>query len=72
MNEEARCPVTGGNAKHAAGGGTSNRDWWPNQLKVELLRQLRADETSPEKKEALLEAILLSVNGIAAGLQNTG
>ena len=25
--------------KHAAGGGTSNRDWWPNQLKVELLHQ---------------------------------
>ena len=25
--------------QHAAGGGTSNRDWWPNALKVELLRQ---------------------------------
>ncbi len=25
--------------KHAAGGGTSNRDWWPNQLRVDLLRQ---------------------------------
>src|SRR6187399_353136 len=25
--------------KHAAGGGTSNRDWWPNQLKLELLHQ---------------------------------
>jgi catalase-peroxidase len=25
--------------QHAAGGGTSNRDWWPNQLKVELLHQ---------------------------------
>ena len=43
-----------------------------NYIQVELLRQLRADETDPEKKEALLEAILLSVNGIAAGLQNTG
>ncbi len=27
------CPVTG------HGGGTSNRDWWPNQLRVDLLRQ---------------------------------
>ncbi len=30
----ARCPF-----HHTAGGGTSNRDWWPNQLKVELLHQ---------------------------------
>jgi catalase-peroxidase len=26
-------------AKHAAGGGTSNNDWWPNHLKLELLHQ---------------------------------
>ncbi|OYV87786.1 MAG: catalase-peroxidase, partial [Planctomycetia bacterium 21-64-5] len=25
--------------QHAAGGGTSNRDWWPNRLKIELLHQ---------------------------------
>jgi catalase-peroxidase len=25
--------------KHAAGGGTSNRDWWPNQLRLDLLHQ---------------------------------
>jgi catalase-peroxidase len=31
---EAGCPVD-----HAAGGGTSNRDWWPNQLRLDLLRQ---------------------------------
>jgi catalase-peroxidase len=30
----AKCPVN-----HAAGGGTSNRDWWPNQLRLDLLRQ---------------------------------
>jgi catalase-peroxidase len=34
MSIEAKCPFN-----HAAGGGTSNRDWWPNQLKVELLNQ---------------------------------
>jgi catalase-peroxidase len=34
MSTEAQCPFT-----HAAGGGTANRDWWPNQLKVELLHQ---------------------------------
>ncbi|QEG34010.1 catalase/peroxidase HPI [Bythopirellula goksoeyrii] len=25
--------------KHTAGGGTTNRDWWPNELKLELLSQ---------------------------------
>jgi catalase-peroxidase len=34
MSSEAKCPF-----KHTAGGGTSNRDWWPNQLKLELLHQ---------------------------------
>ena len=34
MSTEAKCPF-----HHAAGGGTSNRDWWPNQLRVELLNQ---------------------------------
>ncbi|HEY2826417.1 MAG TPA: catalase/peroxidase HPI [Pirellulales bacterium] len=34
MSTEAKCPF-----HHVAGGGTSNRDWWPNQLKLELLSQ---------------------------------
>jgi len=29
-----KCPV-----HHTAGGGTSNRDWWPNQLRLDILRQ---------------------------------
>ncbi|MBC8141189.1 MAG: catalase/peroxidase HPI [Armatimonadetes bacterium] len=29
----------GGELKQAAGGGTRNRDWWPNQLNVNILRQ---------------------------------
>ena len=35
----SKCPFTDGDRKHTAGGGTSNRDWWPNQLKLELLHQ---------------------------------
>ncbi|MBW9268126.1 MAG: catalase/peroxidase HPI [Candidatus Thiodiazotropha sp. (ex. Lucinisca nassula)] len=31
---ENRCPF-----HHTAGGGTTNRDWWPNQLRLEILRQ---------------------------------
>lgn len=38
-NGEAKCPFHGGAIKQAAGGGTSNRDWWPNQLKLNILRQ---------------------------------
>ncbi|WP_343583186.1 catalase/peroxidase HPI [Herbaspirillum sp.] len=34
MSNEAKCPFN-----HAAGSGTSNRDWWPNQLRLDLLAQ---------------------------------
>jgi catalase-peroxidase len=37
MNEESKCPVT--HITHTAGGGTANRDWWPNQLKLDILHQ---------------------------------
>ncbi len=36
---ERKCPFTGGMPKHGAGGGASNRDWWPNMLKLNILRQ---------------------------------
>ncbi len=39
MNGEGKCPFTGGALKQTAGNGTSNRDWWPNQLKLNILRQ---------------------------------
>ena len=34
INDGGKCPV-----KHSAGGGTSNRDWWPNKLNLNILRQ---------------------------------
>jgi catalase-peroxidase len=34
MTTEAKCPF-----HQTAGGGTSNKDWWPNQLRVDLLNQ---------------------------------
>jgi catalase-peroxidase len=35
-----KCPVTGATGKYGfGGGGTKNRDWWPNQLKLNILRQ---------------------------------
>ena len=40
LNNENKCPVTGATKKHFVGtGGTKNRDWWPNQLKLNILRQ---------------------------------
>lgn len=39
MNNESKCPVTGRTGKQIAGGGTSNLDWWPNQLNLHILRQ---------------------------------
>lgn len=35
----SKCPFMGGALKQSAGNGTSNRDWWPNQLKLNILRQ---------------------------------
>ena len=34
MDNEQKCPVTG-----KAHGGTTNRDWWPNQLNLRILQQ---------------------------------
>lgn len=38
-NGESKCPFSGGVLKQSAGGGTRNHDWWPNQLKLNILRQ---------------------------------
>ncbi len=35
----AKCPYLGGVLKETAGGGSVNRDWWPNQLNLNILRQ---------------------------------
>jgi catalase-peroxidase len=44
MSTESKCPFNHGASgaaptSHTTSGGTANRDWWPNQLKVELLHQ---------------------------------
>ncbi|MEO9482967.1 MAG: catalase/peroxidase HPI [Ekhidna sp.] len=38
-SDASQCPYLGGMLNQSAGGGTSNRDWWPNQLKLNILRQ---------------------------------
>ncbi len=39
MNDEGRCPVTGGANPQATGRGMTTRDWWPNQLNLRILHQ---------------------------------
>ena len=40
VNDGAKCPFSGAvAAKQSAGAGPINRDWWPNQLKLNILRQ---------------------------------
>jgi catalase-peroxidase len=39
VNSESKCPFSGGTIKKGAGSGTANRDWWPHQLKLNILRQ---------------------------------
>jgi catalase-peroxidase len=39
MREESKFPVTGRTSSSTAGGGTSNRDWWPNQVNLKILHQ---------------------------------
>jgi len=39
-NDISKCPFHNGSMKQTvSGGGTRNRDWWPNQLKLNILRQ---------------------------------
>ena len=38
-SDASQCPFLSGTQKKPAGGGTSNRDWWPNELKLNILRQ---------------------------------
>ncbi len=45
MSTEAKCPFN-----HAAGGGTTNEDWWPKQLKLELLHQ-HSSKSNPMRED---------------------
>jgi catalase-peroxidase len=50
MNKDSKCPVTGAVNKPTAGGGMSNRDWWPNQLNLKILHQ-NSHMSNPMGKE---------------------
>jgi catalase-peroxidase len=45
MSNESKCPVTGHTSRRGTGG-TSNRDWWPDLLRLEILR-LHSAKSNP-------------------------
>ncbi len=51
-----KCPFTGGSLNQTAGNGTNNRDWWPNQLKLNILRQNSALSDPMDKNFNYAEA----------------
>jgi len=50
VNGISKCPFMAGAQKQNAGGGTTNRDWWPNQLKLNILRQ-NSTKSNPMRKD---------------------
>jgi catalase-peroxidase len=50
MSGSGKCPVTGKTKQAIAGGGTSNRDWWPNRLNLDILHQ-HSDLSNPMDDE---------------------
>ena len=46
MSTESKCPFNHGQSNKVAGGGTTNRDWWPNQLNLRILHQ-RSSKSDP-------------------------
>lgn len=56
-NDISKCPFHNGSMKqNVGGGGTRNRDWWPNQLKLNILRQHSALSDPMDKEFNYAEA----------------
>ena len=61
-NDTGKCPFHNGSMKHnVAGSGTRNRDWWPNQLKLNILRQ-HSSLSNPMDKDFNYAAEFKSLN----------
>lgn len=50
MSNESKCPFSNGNVKPNAGAGTGLREWWPNRLNLNILRQ-HSSLSDPMDKE---------------------
>lgn len=78
MSEEKKCPFSAAPAKQTAGGGTSNKDWWPNQVNLKILHQ-HSDLSNPtdanfdyikEFKSLDLDAIKKDINALMTTSQD--
>ena len=56
-NTQAKCPFN-----QATGAGTTNRDWWPQQLRVDLLHQ-HSSKSDPLKEDFDYEAVYAKQDG---------
>ena len=45
-SDASKCPFLSGKQNTVGGGGVRNRDWWPNELKLNILRQ-HATKSNP-------------------------
>lgn len=61
QGDQGKCPFLSGSQKKPAGGGTSNRDWWPNELKLNILRQ-NASKSNPMGEDFSYAKAFSSVN----------
>ena len=78
MNSEGTCPMMGAAHRHTAAGSLSNRDWWPNQLKLQILHQNSslADPMGEEFnygeefKSLDLDAVISDINDVMTSSQD--
>jgi len=71
---ERKCPVM----HHTAGGGTSNKEWWPNRLQLDILRQHSAKSNpmgagfnyAEEFKSLDLEAVKQDIRALMTDSQD--
>src|SRR5246127_1543578 len=70
MESESKCPFSGDARKHTLAGATSNADWWPNQLKLDLLHQ-HSSKSDPmgEEFDYAAEFKSLDLNAVVKDLQ---
>src|SRR2546425_11307713 len=63
MSTKAQYPF-----QHVAGGGTTNRDWWPNELRIDLLHQ-HSSKSNPMDEDFNYAQEFKSLD-LAAGKKN--
>ena len=77
-SNESKCPFPHGQIKQAASVGTSNKDWWPNRLNLDILRQHSSLSNPMDKgfnyaeafKKLDLKAIKKDINDLMTNSQD--